>query len=94
LLSAFALLPVVFYNVVIALVARREELVLKRLRTGEVRDAEILAGTAAPAVALAASSGSAALPVLVLLAWVVAGVWATRALAPVRATALTNSVRG
>jgi ABC-2 type transport system permease protein len=52
-LIAFALLSVVFYNLVTALVARREELVLKRLRTGEVRDAEILAGTAAPAVALA-----------------------------------------
>jgi ABC-2 type transport system permease protein len=38
---------------VTALVARREELVLKRLRTGEIRDAEILAGTAAPAAALA-----------------------------------------
>jgi ABC-2 type transport system permease protein len=52
-LTAFAILSVVFYNLVTALVARREELVLKRLRTGEIRDAEILAGTAAPAVALA-----------------------------------------
>jgi ABC-2 type transport system permease protein len=52
-LTAFALLSVVFYNLVTALVARREELVLKRLRTGEIRDAEILAGTAAPAAALA-----------------------------------------
>ncbi|MBV2357978.1 ABC transporter permease [Streptomyces sp. J2-1] len=33
-------------------VARREELVLKRLRTGELTDAEILIGTALPAVAL------------------------------------------
>ncbi|GFE15197.1 transport permease protein [Streptomyces glebosus] len=32
--------------------ARREELVLKRLRTGELRDLEILAGTALPAVLL------------------------------------------
>ncbi len=31
-------------------VVRREELVLKRLRTGELRDAEILAGSALPAV--------------------------------------------
>ncbi len=52
-LTAFALLLPVYYNLVSALVARREELVLKRLRTGEVTDAEILAGTAAPAVAIA-----------------------------------------
>lgn len=31
-------------------VVRREELVLKRLRTGELRDAEILSGAALPAV--------------------------------------------
>jgi ABC-2 type transport system permease protein len=52
-LTAFTLLFVVYYNLVTALVARREELVLKRLRTGEASDAEILAGTAAPAVAIA-----------------------------------------
>ncbi|MFE0132253.1 ABC transporter permease [Streptomyces sp. NPDC059037] len=32
--------------------ARREELVLKRLRTGELRDAEILAGAALPSVTI------------------------------------------
>lgn len=42
-----------YYNLVTALVARREELVLKRLRTGEATDLQILAGTAAPAVAIA-----------------------------------------
>jgi ABC-2 type transport system permease protein len=52
-LTAFALLLAVYYNLVAALVARREELVLKRLRTGETTDAEILAGTAAPAIAIA-----------------------------------------
>ncbi|MEP7178638.1 MAG: ABC transporter permease [Pseudonocardiales bacterium] len=52
-LTAFTLLLVVYYNLVPALVARREELVLKRLRTGESTDAEILTGTALPAVALA-----------------------------------------
>lgn len=52
-LTAFALLLAVYYNLVTALVARREELVLKRLRTGETTDAEILAGTAAPAIAIA-----------------------------------------
>ncbi|MET9803806.1 ABC transporter permease [Streptomyces sp. NPDC006368] len=44
-----ALLLVVYLNPVSAYVARREELVLKRLRTGEVSDREILAGTALPA---------------------------------------------
>jgi ABC-2 type transport system permease protein len=43
----------VYYHLVTALVARREELVLKRLRTGEPTDLEILAGTVAPAVAVA-----------------------------------------
>jgi ABC-2 type transport system permease protein len=35
-----------------ALVSRRESLVLKRLRSGELRDAEIIAGTAVPALVL------------------------------------------
>lgn len=49
----FVLLFVVYYNLVTAYVARREELVLKRLRTGEPSDLEILVGTALPAVAVA-----------------------------------------
>ncbi|MBT2385407.1 ABC transporter permease [Streptomyces sp. ISL-11] len=49
----FILLFVVYQNLVSAYVARREELVLKRLRTGEAADAEILAGTALPALAIA-----------------------------------------
>lgn len=52
-LTSFTLVFVIYYNLVTAFVARREELVLKRLRTGETGDAEILAGTAMPAVALA-----------------------------------------
>ncbi|MEV7924416.1 ABC transporter permease [Kitasatospora sp. NPDC088779] len=44
---------VVYYNLTAAYVARRNELVLKRLRTGEARDIEILAGTAVPSVSLA-----------------------------------------
>jgi ABC-2 type transport system permease protein len=52
-LTAVSLLAVVYMGLVTALVARREELVLKRLRTGELYDAEIIAGTAAPAVAVA-----------------------------------------
>ncbi|MEV0394046.1 ABC transporter permease [Polymorphospora rubra] len=49
-LLGFVLLYVVYYNLVTTYVARREELVLKRLRTGEMTDAQILAGTAVPAV--------------------------------------------
>lgn len=49
----FVLLFVVYYNLVAAYVARRETLVLKRLRTGEPTDPEILAGTALPAAAVA-----------------------------------------
>ncbi|MFI6061212.1 ABC transporter permease [Streptomyces sp. NPDC051286] len=47
------LIQVVYMNLVAAYVARREDLVLKRLRTGEVPDREILTGTAMPSVALA-----------------------------------------
>ncbi|MFR0353555.1 ABC transporter permease [Streptomyces sediminimaris] len=46
----FSFLFAVYTSLVSAYVARREELVLKRLRTGEPGDAEILAGTALPAV--------------------------------------------
>ncbi|MFE7173639.1 ABC transporter permease [Streptomyces sp. NPDC057616] len=45
----FSFLFAVYTALVSAYVARREELVLKRLRTGELGDAEILAGTALPA---------------------------------------------
>ncbi|OKI11782.1 ABC transporter permease [Streptomyces sp. CB03911] len=48
----FVLMFVVYYNLTSAYVARRNELVLKRLRTGEAGDLEILAGTAVPAVVL------------------------------------------
>lgn len=47
------LILVIYVNLVAAFVTRREELVLKRLRTGEASDAEILAGTAMPSAALA-----------------------------------------
>jgi ABC-2 type transport system permease protein len=39
---------VTFYNLVTTFVARREELVLQRMRTGELTDAEVLVGTAVP----------------------------------------------
>lgn len=48
----YVLLFAVYSSLTGAYVARREELVLKRLRTGELRDREILAGTALPSVLL------------------------------------------
>ena len=48
---SFTLLFAVYTTLVGVFVARREQLVLKRLRTGELRDTEILAGSALPAVA-------------------------------------------
>ncbi|MBW8797237.1 MAG: ABC transporter permease [Streptomyces sp.] len=48
----FSFLFAVYTSLVSAYVARREELVLKRLRTGELDDAEILVGTALPAVCI------------------------------------------
>ncbi|NJP51953.1 ABC transporter permease [Streptomyces sp. SBST2-5] len=47
----FALLFAVYSALVAVYTSRREELVLKRLRTGELRDHEILAGSALPAAA-------------------------------------------
>src|SRR3954468_3074143 len=43
-----ALTFVAYYNLVTTFVARREELVLQRMRTGELTDAEVLLGTAVP----------------------------------------------
>ncbi|WP_338703688.1 ABC transporter permease [Streptomyces sp. Q6] len=48
----FSLLFAVYGALVSVYAARREELVLKRLRTGELRDAEILTGAALPSVAI------------------------------------------
>lgn len=47
-----SLLFAVYSALVSIFVARREELVLKRLRTGELRDHEILTGAALPAVGI------------------------------------------
>jgi ABC-2 type transport system permease protein len=49
---SFSLLFAVYSALVSVYAARREELVLKRLRTGELRDAEILAGAALPSAAI------------------------------------------
>ncbi|WP_138735989.1 ABC transporter permease [Modestobacter excelsi] len=43
-----ALIMVTYYNLVTTFVARREELVLQRMRTGELTDGEIVLGTAVP----------------------------------------------
>jgi ABC-2 type transport system permease protein len=48
----FSLLFAVYAALTTAYVTRREELVLKRLRTGELRDGEILAGAALPAAGI------------------------------------------
>ncbi|MEW2161487.1 ABC transporter permease [Streptomyces sp. NPDC007084] len=48
----FALLFAVYSSLVSVYAARREELVLKRLRTGEPRDVEILLGAALPSMAI------------------------------------------
>jgi len=52
-LIGFALLMAVYYNLVTTFVARREELVLKRLRVGELTDPEILLGASLPSVVVA-----------------------------------------
>ncbi|MFF4698854.1 ABC transporter permease [Streptomyces chattanoogensis] len=49
----FVLLFAVYSNLTSAFVVRREELVLKRLRSGELSDGEVLAGTALPTVVIA-----------------------------------------
>lgn len=104
MLLGMALLFVVYYNLVSALVARREELVLKRWRTGQARDGEILAAAAVPAllvmlgqlvlgaVAVVATQDGARVvnPVLAVLA-VLGGTYVFAALA-VASTAFTRSV--
>jgi len=49
-MAIFGLLFVTYYNLVTTYVARREELVLKRMRTGEIGDFTILAGSAVPTI--------------------------------------------
>jgi ABC-2 type transport system permease protein len=52
-ITVFTLLLGVYYNLVAALVARREDFVLKRLRTGELTDTEIIVATTVPAIVIA-----------------------------------------
>jgi ABC-2 type transport system permease protein len=59
-----ALFPV-YYNLLSQLVTRRDELVLKRLRTGESTDAEIVVSLALPGFVVALSTAVAAVPLAV-----------------------------
>lgn len=49
MITAFGLLLIAYYNLTTTAVARREELTLKRLTSGEVSHGEVLAGMATPA---------------------------------------------
>ncbi|MCB5182544.1 ABC transporter permease [Streptomyces antimicrobicus] len=95
---------VVYMNLVNAYVGRREELVLKRLRTGEANDLEILVGSALPSAVLAlvqitvlVGAGAAVLDVraprnpLLLVAAVLAGIVLLAALGAVT-SAVTRTV--
>jgi ABC-2 type transport system permease protein len=68
-LTAIALVFVVYYNLTTTLVARREELVLKRLLTGQVSATEIVAACATPAVVVVLGQ--------LVLGAVAVGVWFT-----------------
>lgn len=65
LLMAF-LFPV-FYNLLSATVTRRDELVLKRMRTGETSDLELLVSLALPGAAIALLMTALAVPVAMAL---------------------------
>ena len=62
LLMAIAFFPV-YYNVLAQFVTRRDELVLKRMRTGETRDAELLVSIALPGAITALVLGALAVPI-------------------------------
>lgn len=61
-----ALFPV-YYNVLSQFVSRRDELVLKRMRTGETRDAELLASIALPGAVTALALSVLAIPIAAAL---------------------------
>ena len=101
--ALFLLVFVVFYNLLSVYATRRDELVLKRLRTGECSDAEILAGPAVPSwvltgllavvvgVAVVFLGGRAPVnPVLVLAAFV-GGAAAFTALALITSAVTRNA---
>jgi ABC-2 type transport system permease protein len=57
----------VYYNVLSQFVNRRDELVLKRMRTGETRDAELLASIALPGATSALVLAAIAIPIAAAL---------------------------
>lgn len=57
-----SLLFPVYYNVLSAVVTRRDELVLKRLRSGETRDLELLVGIALPGAVVAFAVAALTVP--------------------------------
>jgi ABC-2 type transport system permease protein len=57
-----ALFPV-YYNVLAQFVSRRDELVLKRIRTGQSRDAELLTSIALPGAITAVALSAIAIPI-------------------------------
>jgi ABC-2 type transport system permease protein len=61
-----ALFPV-YYNVLSQFVSRRDELVLKRMRTGETRDAELLVSIALPGIVCALVVSAIAIPIAAAL---------------------------
>jgi ABC-2 type transport system permease protein len=63
-LMTAAVFPV-YYNLLSQLVTRRDELVLKRLRTGESTDAEIVVSLAAPGLVVALGTAVLAVPIAV-----------------------------
>lgn len=65
-LTVAVLFPV-YYNLLSQFVTRRDELVLKRLRTGETRDLELLAAMALPGVVVALTVSAVAVPVAMSL---------------------------
>lgn len=62
-----AVLFPVFYNVLSLTVTRRDELVLKRIRTGETRDVELLVSLAIPGAVVALLVGAVLVPLAVAL---------------------------
>lgn len=53
----------VYYNLLSQVVNRRDELVLKRMRTGETRDGELVASIALPGVVIALVLGAVVVPI-------------------------------
>lgn len=62
-----AVLFPVFYNVLSQFVTRRDELVLKRMRTGEARDLELLVALVLPGAAVTLAVGVLVVPLAVAL---------------------------